>query len=103
MLRFSTESFRDVTYFDSDGERMLEGMGCSGRVPGALKPEDLPQALERLRAAVSAAEKAESTDDGEDEESEDPPQIGFRQRVNPLLELLAAAIAAEDHVTWRRA
>ena len=102
MLRFSTESFRDVTYFDGDGDRMLEAMGCSGRVPGALSPEDLPGALKRLRAAISAQEATQPEGAEEAGEDEAEPKINLARRMAPLVELLEAAVAADDHVTWRR-
>ena len=98
MLRFTTESFRDVTFFDKDGEAMLSAMGCSGRVPGAMRPDDLTAALASLRSAVQVAHAL--AQHAEDEEDADEMAVTPRSRAQPLIEMLETAIEHGDFVAW---
>jgi len=81
--------------------QLLKLMGHSGTVPSAILPEDIPVALQRLRAALDAEET--STPDAisidEDGEFGDTP-VGLRTRAFPLMELLEAAAREEVPVRW---
>ena len=101
MLRFATKSWRNVDFFDKDGARMLAAMGCSGKVPGGLGPDDLDAALEALQAAVAAAERRRE-ETGEDQDQDDDTVVAPKSRALPLIELLDSAIRHEAYVTWER-
>jgi hypothetical protein len=54
LVTFRTEAFASVTMFGDVAVTLIKLMGHSGAVPSALMPEDIPEALERLKAAVAA-------------------------------------------------
>lgn len=83
---------------------LLKMMGHSGTVPGAILAQDVPPALERLKATVAAApelgpEQGSSAGDPGDKE----PVVSIRQRAFPLIELLERAAQKRCDVLWDRA
>lgn len=84
--------------FGNVAVRLLNIMGHSGTVPGALLAEDIPAALEKLKAAV-AEDKASQPEVVSDEESEEQP-VSLSVRAHPLIELLTAAAKENCDVMW---
>ena len=75
---------------------LLKLMGHSGTVPSAILPEDIPAALERLRAGLAAEPAA--ADDTPNEQGE--PPVSLKNRAFPLIELLEAAVREHVPVRW---
>jgi len=101
-VTFRSTAAGDVTMLRAHALHLLELMGCSGRIPSALGPEDIPAARERLRRAIeggAAPPEAPGHPAGEEEEEEERP-VGLAQRAWPLLQLLDAAEQSGEHVTW---
>jgi hypothetical protein len=104
LVTFQTKAYSDITMFGDVAKRLLKLMGHSGTVPSAIAAEDVPAALDRLRAAI-ARERAVESDAGEtvvDDQEREQPRVGIAQRAYPLIELLSAAAAAECGVSWRQ-
>ena len=102
LVTFETKAHANITMFGEVAVALLKLMGHSGAVPSALLAEDVPAALERLRAAVSenpdtpldpATEKG---DKGNGEER----HVSLGHRALPLIQLLEAAAAAKENVMW---
>jgi hypothetical protein len=100
LLTFRSPAFSDITMFGDVGLALIERMGHSPTVPGALASEDVPVALERLRRAIAAegAEAApavagEARNDGEE-------RVSLAHRALPLIQLLEAAVAEDSYVMW---
>ena len=79
--------------------RLLNIMGHSGTVPGALLAEDIPSALNKLKAAAEEDKVSEKTEKTSDEESEEQP-VSLSVRAHPLIELLTAAAEQKCDVMW---
>lgn len=102
LVTFKTEAYANITMFGDVAVTLLKLMGHSGTVPGALMAEDVPAALERLKAAVTEHPQtaldpttgAGAKDDGEQ------PHVSLAHRALPLIQLLSAAAAARVHVLW---
>ncbi len=91
-----------LTMFDDVAVPLLKLMGHSGTVPSAIMPEDIPAAVEKLKAAVAAqpgAPAPEAAKRSEREEGELP--VSLKQRAFPLIELLERAAKRECEVVWR--
>src|SRR5262245_1006150 len=86
-----------LTMFGDIAVALLKAMGNSGTVPGALLAQDIPTALERLKAAVAAAPGQEGG------RAEEEPKVSLRQRAYPLIELLERAAKAGADVLWDKA
>jgi len=102
LVTFKTQAYASITMFGDVAITLIKLMGHSGSVPGALMPEDIPAALERLKAAVAARPEAPldpHAPKGRSDDSEEP-HVSLAHRALPLIELLTAASAAGAHVMW---
>ncbi len=93
-VRFHSRAAGDFTMFAEVAISLLKKMGHSGTVPSALMPEDIPQALDNLKAAMRA-EPAETPDNGD---SEAP--VTLSRRAYPLVKMLEASLAENCEVMW---
>lgn len=102
LVTFKTEAYANITMFGDVAVALLKLMGHSGTIPGALMPEDIPDALERLEAAIAANPNATLDPQGnkDDDDEADEPHVSLTNRAMPLIELLQAAKADQKHVMW---
>jgi len=109
IVTFRSKAYADIMMFGDIAVRLLKLMGHSGTVPSALLAEDVPAALERLKAAVAASKAAEEAADDvrkdsdaedEDDEKSDEHSVALAHRALPLIELLAASATAQCDVMW---
>ncbi len=77
---------------------MLDMMGHSRTVPGAILAADVPAALGRLTAAIEAAKDSPPV---ADTETQDEPAVSLANRALPLINLLAAAAKSNSQVMWK--
>lgn len=99
LVTFSCPVYADITMFGNVAIHLIKLMGHSGRVPGAILAEDVPQALQQLSAAIDL-EKQQESQHGGTNPKDDEPVITTSMRALPLLELLKAAANAECNVMW---
>lgn len=102
LLTFKTDAHADIIMFGDVALTLLKLMGLSGRVPGALLAEEIPPALERLKAAVTAQPHATldpAPRSGHDED-ESGRHVSLANRALPLIDLLTVAAARGKNVMW---
>ena len=99
LVTFSTDAYADITMFGDIAFTMLEMMGHSKTVPGAILAEDIPEALNRLKAAIDAEKALPPVED--QDQDEDEPVVSLVDRALPLINLLTAAAKAECNVMWK--
>jgi hypothetical protein len=94
---------------------LLRLMGATGKIPGALNPEDVPTALKKLEIAldqitieqhaatpaVPADNEDSPADDGKELEKPEPP-VGLPTRAVPLVSIMKRAAAAHKELMWER-
>lgn len=97
LVTFKCSAYADITMFGDVAKKMLEMMGFGSQVPGAIRAEDVPKALENLRRGLTTVPDEPQPAGNEDE---DQPTTSLHTRALPLLELLRAAIADESRVRW---
>jgi hypothetical protein len=97
LVTFTTDAYADITMFGDVALGMLKMMGHSATVPGAIRAEDVPLALSRLRAAIDAEKSSSSLADN----NADEPVVSVAHRALPLINLLAAAAKEKSYVTWK--
>ncbi|MDW1974996.1 DUF1840 domain-containing protein [Vibrio sp. Vb1980] len=102
LITFRCRSHSNVTMFGDIALDMLKMMGHSGRVPGSISAQDVPDALSRLTSALSAKNAAEENlhTDVDEEEEQAEPAVSLGRRAFPLIELLKSAIKEECEVMW---
>lgn len=103
LVTFQTSAYANITMFGDVAVQLLKMMGHSGTVPSAIRAEDVPEALERLKAAIAKVKTTgESPSEGaRDDDSEEPP-VSLAHRAFPLIELLEAAAKRKCDVMWDR-
>jgi hypothetical protein len=97
LVTFTTDAYADITMFGDVALKMLKMMGHSATVPGAIRAEDVPQALSRLKAAIDTEKSMPQTAN----KNSDEPVVSVAHRALPLINLLAAAVKEETYVSWK--
>ncbi len=97
LVTFSTDAYADITMFGDIALTMLEMMGHSKTVPGAILAADVPEALSRLKTSIDAEKASPPVED----QDEDEPVVSIADRALPLINLLTAAAKAECNVMWK--
>jgi len=101
LITFTTPHHADITMFGDVGKEMIQLMGHSGTIPGAILAEDVPAALERLQAAVEAnPDRPLNPHHEEDDPNTRGQSVSLRHRAVPLIELLEAAAREQENVMW---
>lgn len=100
LVTFSCPAYADITMFGDVAVRLLNMMGHSGTVPGALRAEDVEAALVRLQGAVDADKRSPEPESSEQQEDGEPV-VSLSSRALPLIALLEAAAKADCDVMWR--
>lgn len=114
LVTFRSTATDSITMFGDVATQLLQLMGASGRVPGALSATDVPASLQQLEAGLqhlrslpgsaepqtTAALPAGNEDDSADEEDDKEPPINIEVRAIPLIGLLKRAAAAKAEVMW---
>lgn len=101
LITFKTRArYANTTMFGDVAMQFLQLMGRRETVPSAIEPEDIPDALNRLRKGIANQEVAnaepQSIDTNDDVET--PVRIGTR--AGPLIELLDVAANEGVAVMW---
>ncbi|MCG6942951.1 MAG: DUF1840 domain-containing protein [Thiohalocapsa sp.] len=101
LITFKTPAYADITMFGDVAKALIKMMGHSGTVPGAILADDVPMALENLRAAVKHNPDAPLNPHRDnDEETPRGEGVSLSHRAMPLLEMLAAAARDGKNVMW---
>jgi hypothetical protein len=111
LVTFRSTATESITMFEDVAVQLLKLMGATGRIPGALSPDDVPLALQRLEYAteqikaathatpVLPADNEDTKHEEEDDEDVEPP-VDLATRAVPLLSILKRAAAANAEVSW---
>ena len=101
LVRFkTTAAYPEITMFGDVALKLLELMGRGAKLPSAISADDIPQALESLRAGVAEADAALEDQPTHDEEEGDERRVSLHNRALPLIELLEAAHKEDVPVMW---
>jgi len=95
-VTFTTGDYPNITMLNDDALAMLKMMGHSGKVPGSIRAEDMAQALGLLTTALATSKTLPQAE----AEDADEPVVSTAHRGQPLVDLLAAAVKANNYVMW---
>ena len=111
LVTFRSTATESITMFQDVAVQLLKLMGATGKIPGALGPEDVPAALRQLEHAteqikagthvtpVRPADNEDATHEDEDDEEREAP-VDLATRAVPLLSILKRAAAAKAEIVW---
>ena len=107
LVTFRSKAAGSITMFGDHATQLLQLMGASGRVPGAMIAPDVPEALRKLQEGLAALETparaALNEDSAVDEEDEKKqPPVALAVRAAPLLDLLQRATTVRADVVWEK-
>ena len=111
LFEFKSRATGSIIMTEAVGKRMLEVMGKAPDPKGIVTIEQLPGAIDSLRAAIEAERQeisqlqgTDASADGDDAPGGHEPQtaamIRFSQRAAPLIEMFERSLAAGRDVTW---
>lgn len=101
LVTFRCKASANVTMFGDIAVRLLNMMGHSGTVPGAVVAKDVPHALALLTTAIEAEKKkAQPQVEEDDDETVAEVPVSIANRAIPLIALLTAAAKKACDVMW---
>lgn len=99
LVTFECSAYANITMTGKVAVALLKKMGFTGNVPGAVRAEDIPGALESLRNALAAADQGPPADQPKEDNEE---EVSLGRRAYPLVQLMEAAAREEVPVTWQQ-
>jgi len=101
LITFETKAYANITMFGDVAKKLIKYMGHSGSIPGAIRADDLPAALDKLKAAVQLEiQETQADDKGGENQQDEEAYVSVDKRAKPLIELLEAAIDRNTDVMW---
>lgn len=104
LVAFKSDAYADIIMFGEVAQQLLKMMGHSGTVPSAIRAEDVPAALERLKHSLggekTSGEAQAEAGLGAAGRGENDHNVSLRDRALPLIELLTAAAKKHRDVMW---
>lgn len=101
LYEFKSKAAGTVTMTGPVAERLLAIVGKEPGPKGVFTVEQMGPAIAALQAAVEREKAERPQEDAEHDERRDGPRaISLAQRAWPLVDLLKAAVKAEQVVTW---
>lgn len=102
LVIFTSNAHSDIMMFADTAEKLIEMMGHSGTIPGAVAAKDVSEVLERLKKAVAFHDN-ESPDEHQDDEEENKEiKVSLASRAFPLVKMLENAAKEKEPVMWHK-
>lgn len=108
LVKFTSSTSGQIMMFAPVARQLLELVGKECNARGVITTEQLPDAIERLRAAAadarsSATNNSEAVPTDDDDDAAAGARVGLGQRAYPLIELLEWTRKEEGYVLWEAA
>ena len=101
LVTFHSKDYYPITMFGDVALQLIEKMGLTPTVPGAIYAEDVPQALWQLQQALEALPLVDEAEPVLSAQADAPEaSISLRKRAVPLLEMLKGAAKAGHIISW---
>lgn len=101
LMTFQCNAYADITMFGSVGLKMVTMMGQPETNSGAIKADNIPHALDQLKAAVMREKENDQPMQSNDNAEQDEPSVSLANRAVPLIEMLNAAIQEDCPIMWQ--
>lgn len=113
LITFHSKGSSDITMFGDIAQQLIHMMGFCETVPGAIREEDIAQALTNLKDDITKAKQEIKQDDitadsslesnpldADLDDDEFEPEICLSVRAMPLITLLESALNEKSYVMW---
>jgi hypothetical protein len=101
IVTFTSQHNPDIVMFGDVATKLLHMMGHSGTVPGAIRPEDLPDMLQKLKDELTRLSPQQENQGSGAERIDGEYSVPLPVRAGPLIDLLESALEHDDHVMWK--
>jgi hypothetical protein len=111
-VTFKSKATGDLLMVNAHAEQVLTWLKKTAQRPGILQPHEMSAAMVALRSLPELS----ASDDADDQENEDNPDtqglnthpaevpmsedISLRKRAWPLVQMMEAALAANEAIVW---
>lgn len=102
LITFHSKASASITYFGDVAITLLQMMGHSGTVPGALPAAAIPAAIARLQQGLAAAAPDQPGDRPDSGTTDAAPSVALPRRALPLMQLLSASALQKCDVLWEK-
>lgn len=111
LITFKSKAATEITMYKEHARRILDLIQKDVE-RGVITPQELPQAIQKIEAAVADSKahpisdevnrdvSAHHNENGDDNEHEAPETVSFATRAFPVLEMLHAANKMQRDVMW---
>ena len=107
MYKFKSRAAGDLIMLEPNGRQILGILGrtdAAAQAQGILLPEHMPEAIEKLQAAIQADEdhRARLVQEAQ-AKGETPPRfegVSLRQRALPFIEMIKRCHQADKEIVW---
>lgn len=102
LITFKSQASSDVMMFGENAQELLRILDKEpNALMGVITVEQLPEAISRLKAAVTSGRATDSAVNVNDVAEEDPDElVSLRQRASPFIEMLEFSLVEKQPVTW---
>ena len=109
LYRFKSKNTGDVVMLEPNGRQLLEIIGKHPGAQGIVLKDEMPAAIEAIRAAIAHDEDMErqrqeearrKAQQGEAVVVPSPPGVSLRHRAQPFVEMMQRCIQTGDDVVW---
>jgi hypothetical protein len=94
IYKFKNKATADLLMLGPNGDQLLRLIGREPQAKGIIEPSAMLAAMADLKKAIEA-EEAERAD-----QPPAPGQVGLRQRMWPMIEMMKRAQAASEPIVW---
>lgn len=103
LIKFESNDGEHFVMLQDNARTLLQMMGTSGKLEGALSGEDLSSALIKLKKSLRDEPPMDQDENEVDEDKEDDeePAVSLSSRATPLLQMLTQAQKEDSFVMWR--
>ena len=104
LVKFTSSTSGQIKMFAPVARQLLEILGKECTARGVITSKQIPEAIDRLRAAVAGSVSEPLIDDigeqGGDREDAEAPRVGLGQRAFPLIEVLEWTRKKKGYILW---
>lgn len=96
IYKFKSKASGDIVMLAPQGDRLLQLLGREPAGKGIFEVAAMPGLLQRLEVALTEARDEAAAEEGAAAE----PEVGLRQRLWPMIEMLRRCHAAGEPIVW---